>query len=148
MQINKTNFWDRDKYFRKVPISYVIQTYWKKLALLRSLQFQFNFGRYAIKKIWSLKLPMDSWWIQASGWKSISVPNIWRNFRIYFARQSATLKKCQIMFFVAIWICMRPLTYWNLNSSSKILVLHGLPRIMLICCGHNVKGYNFSKRFV
>ena len=43
-----------------------------------------------------LKKPMDSQYIQASFSKSIFHPNIWGDFHIYPARQSATLtKKCQ-----------------------------------------------------
>ena len=38
------------------------------------------------------------------------------------------------MFCAAIWISMSPLTYWNLNSSSKILVLQ--------CCSIVVKKWN------
>ena len=36
------------------------------------------------------------------------------------------------MFCVAIWMWMFPVTYWNLNSSSKILVPQWLPGFMLV----------------
>ena len=42
MQINRSNFWSRNNYSWKVPISHIIQNHWKKLALLWVLQFQFN----------------------------------------------------------------------------------------------------------
>ena len=39
-----------------------------------------------------------------------------------------------MMFCVAMWIWMSPLTYWNLNSSSKVLVLQWLFEFMLVYC--------------
>ena len=48
--------------------------------------FQFNSGTYPIRQYLSLKLPMDFECIQqASSSKSISVPNVSREFHIYFA---------------------------------------------------------------
>ena len=49
MQINRSNFWSRNNYSWKVPISYIIQNHWKKLALLWALQFPFNCGVEHIK---------------------------------------------------------------------------------------------------
>ena len=52
------------------------------------------------------------------------------------------------MFYVAIWMCISLLTYWNLNSSSKILVPQWLLGFMLVYCSQKVKLYTFPKRFV
>ena len=82
MEINRTNFWSRNNYFWKVPISHIIQNHWKKLALFWVCQFQFNYGTYPIRQLSSLKLPMDSQCIQATSSKSVSVPNIRRDFLI------------------------------------------------------------------
>ena len=146
MRINRTNFWSRNNYFWKVPISHIIQNYWKKLALLWALQFQFNSETYPIRQLLSLKLPMDSKYVQASSLKNISVPNVRRNFHIHIARPTDN-KNVNMMFYVTIWMWMSPLTYWNLNSSSKILVLQWLLGFMLVYCSQKVKWYTFPKRF-
>ena len=147
MQINRTNFWSRNNYFWKVPISHIIQNHWKKLALSRARQFHFNSGKYPIRQLLSLKLPMDSQCIQASS--SISVPNVRRDFHIYFARQSATLTKMSKLCFVWQYEygCF-PLLTEILNSSSKILVLQWLFGIMLVYCSQKVKWHTFPKMFV
>ena len=64
MQNNRINFWSRNYYFWKVPISYIIQNHWKKLALLRALQFQFNCGT----------CPMDN----CSLWNCLWAPNAYK----------------------------------------------------------------------
>ena len=95
----------------------------EKPVLPWALQFQFKCGTYPIIQLSSLKLPMNSQCIQATGSKSIYGPNAKRDFPIYTTRQSTTLTKMSKWCFVAMWIWISSLTYWNLNSSSKILVL-------------------------
>ena len=145
MHINRPNFWSRSNYFWKVPISHIIQNHWKELPLLWALQFQLNCETYQIRKLSSLKLPMDSQGTQASSSKSVSLPNVRRNFHIYI---SSLDKKIKMMFCVAIWMWMSSLTYWNLNSSSKILVLQWLLGFMLVYCSQKLNWYTFPKRFV
>ena len=135
-QINRINFWSRNNYLWKTPISHIIQNHWKKLALLRDLQFQFNSGKYPIRQLLPLKLLMDFQCIQASSSKSISVPNV------------PLWQKCQNDVCVAIWIWMSLLTYWNLNSSSKTLVPQWLLGFVLVYCSQKMKRYTFPKRFV
>ena len=48
---------------------------------------------YPIEKILSLKQSMESQCILASSLKSISVPNVRKDFHIYNDKQSATLTK-------------------------------------------------------
>ena len=104
----------------------------KKPDLLWALQFQFNCEIYPVEQRSSLKLPMDSQFVQATSLKSIPVPNLRGVFRIYTSRQSATLtKNIKLMFSVTIWIWISPLKYWNL-SSSKILVLQWLLGFILV----------------
>ena len=57
-------------------------------------------------------------------------------------------KNVKMMFCVAIWIRMSPLTYWNLRSSSKILVLQWLLGSMLVYYSQKVKWFNFKSRLV
>ena len=47
--------------------------------------FQFNSGTDPIRQLLSLKLSIDSACIQTSSSKSVSVPNVRREFHIYFA---------------------------------------------------------------
>ena len=141
MQINRSNFWIWNNYFGKLPISHVIQNYWKKtssikLDLLWALQFQFHCGTYPIGQLSSLKLPIYSQWTQVSSSKSVSVPNVRRDFHDYFAKQSTTLTK----HFITIWIGMSLLTFWKLNS-SKILVLQWLLGFMLVYCSQKWNVY-------
>ena len=46
---------------------------------------------------------------------------------------------------VAIWIWISGLTYWNLNSSSKIFVQQWLLGLTLVYCSQEVKWCTFQK---
>ena len=134
----------KPKYFWKVHISHIIQNHGKKLALLWVPYFQFNYGTYPIRQLSPLKLPMamDSQCMQASSLKSISAPNVRRDFHIYI------WQKCQNDVLCLNMNMDVSLTYWNLNSSSKELVLQWLLEFMLVYRSQKVKWYTFPKRFV
>ena len=117
--------------------SHIIQNHWKKLPLLLDLQFQFNCGAYPIRQLSSLKLSIDSQCMQPTSSKSIYVANVRKWWYIN--------KNVKMIFCVAIWIWMSSLTYWNLNSPSKILRLLGF---MLVYCSQKMKWYTFPKSFV
>ena len=128
----------------------------KKTSSILSSILSSNCGTYPIRQLSSLKLPTDSQCIQATSSKGIFVPNIRREFLIYTSRQSATLtqakchfdKNVEMIFCVAMWIWMSPLTYWNWNSSSKILVLQWLFVFISVYSSQKVKWYTFPKMFV
>ena len=67
MQINRNKFWSRSNYFcsnftnNSKPL--------EKPTLLRTLQSQFDCGIYVIVQLLSLKLPLDSQYIQATSLK-------------------------------------------------------------------------------
>ena len=132
-------------------MAYIIQNHWKKKNLLWALQFQFN-SNLTVEHIL-----LYNYWLSNCLW----TPNAYRLvvrkvflFQMLGETSIFTLpskvplwEKVKMVFCVAIWIWMSPLTYWNLNS-SKLFVLQRLFGFMLVFCGQKVKWYTFPKRFV
>ena len=129
------------KIYRLFPLNLLLS------SLLWALQFKFNCGTYAVVQISSFKLRMDSQCIQARSSKNISVQNVREDFHIYIAGQTDTLKKkFKMMFCAVIWIWMSLLSYQNLNSSSKLLVLKRLLGFMLAYFSQKMKWYSLPKK--
>ena len=125
MHINRTHFWRRNNYFWKVSIWHIIQNHGKKLALLWTLQFQFNRKTYPTRNFC-----LSDW---------VWTPNAYFCSKCYAKLPYLhRLAKCHIdrnvkmMFCVVMQIWMSPLTYWDLNFSSNILALQWLLGFMLV----------------
>ena len=148
MQNNRTNFWSRNKYFWKAPISHIIQNQRKNQLYYELFSFKLTV-KYI--QLYNFRL-----------WNCLWTPNPYRVvvrkvflFQMLEETSIFTLpgkmplwQNVKMMFCVAIWIWMSPLTCWNLISFWKILVLQWLLGFMLVHCSQKVKWYNFPNTFV
>ena len=101
MQNNGTNFWSRNNYFWKVPISHIIQYNWKNQLYYGLFSFSLTVKYIQLHNfcLWNYRCHGLAC-IQASSLKSISVLNVRGDFHIYTAMQSATLTKMSKWCFV------------------------------------------------
>ena len=137
MQNNGTNFWSRNNYFWKVPISHIIQYNWKNQLYYGLFSFNLNVKYIQLYNfcLWNYRCHGLAC-IQASSLKSISVPNVRGDFHIYTAMQSATLTKTSkwcfvwqyeygcLPFHIEIWIILQKYLLYNdcLDSCWSIAV--------------------------
>ena len=82
MQNNGTNFWSRNNYFWKVPISHIIQYNWKNQLYYGFFSFNLNVKYIQLYNfcLWNYRCHGLAC-IQASSLKSISVPNVRGDFQ-------------------------------------------------------------------
>ena len=137
MQINRPNFWDRNKYFWRVSISRITQNHWKKASFVQHFSFNLTLEHIKLQNfcLWNCLWTANAY--------RLIVQKVFL-FQMLGETSIFTLpchfdKNFKTMFCVAIWTWMSPLTYWNINSSSKILVLQWLLGIILFYCNQKVK---------
>ena len=119
--------------------------YWK--AIHKILQQKLLFYKI-LKSLWQSN-PLNNWF-----WKYVCskckgrlpYSDCYATCHVdkFFQTYSPT-KNLKMMFCVAIWIWRSALTYWNLNSSSKILVLERLLGSMHAYFYHRVYWCTYSK---
>ena len=148
MQINRTNFWSRNNFFWKVPMSHIIQNHWINKLYLELFSFNLTVGHIQLDKfcLWNFLWTSNTYRLLA---QKVFLFQMLRQTSLFTLQAKWHFdKNVNIMFCVAMWMWMSPLPYWNLNSSSKILVLQWLLGLMLVYCSQKVKWYTFPKRFV
>ena len=132
MQNNRTNFWSRNNNFWKVPVSHIIQNHWKNQLYYELLSFNLT-----VKYIQLHNFRLWNYLWTSSAYRLV----VWKVYLFQMSGKASILtlpgkvplwQNIKMMFCVAIWIWMSPLTYWNLNSSRKILVLQWLLGFMLV----------------
>ena len=138
MENNRTNFWIRNNYSWEVPISHIIQNYWKN-QLYYEL-FSFNL---AVKYIQLYNFCLWNCLWSRNAYRLV----VWKVFP--FQAKCYSDKKYQNDVLCGnMNMEMSPLTYWNLNSSTKILVLQLLLGFILVYYSQKEKWYTFPNRFV
>ena len=119
---NRTNFCSRNKYLWKVPVSRIIQNHWKKQLFNYEL-FSFSLTVEYIQ-LYNFRFKNFLWTHNACSLV------VWKKFLFQMLRETSIFtlpgkvplwQNVKMMFWVAIWIGMSPLTHRNLNSSSKTL---------------------------
>ena len=149
MHINRTNFWSRNNYFWKVSIWHIIQNHWKKLALLWTLQFQFNHETYPTRNF------------RLSNW--LWTPNAYRIVvqKIFLLQMLRETSIFTLPGKVPYWQkCQNDVLRGNANMNVSPYILRFKFFFKYTCstmaawihfgvyCRQKVKWYFFSKRFV
>ena len=148
MENNRTNFWIWNNYFWKVPILHIIQNHWKNQLYYELLSFNLTvkYIRLYNFRLWRILWTRNAYRLIV--WK-VFLFQILGETSIFTLPGKVPLwqKNVKMMFCVAIWICMSPRTYWNLNS-TKIHALQWLLGFMLVYCSQKLNWYTFPNRFV
>ena len=116
MENNRTNFWIWNNYFWKVPILHIIQNHWKNQLYYELLSFNLTvkYIRLYNFRLWRILWTRNAYRLIV--WK-VFLFQILGETSIFTLPGKVPLwqKNVKMMFCVAIWICMSPHTYWNLN---------------------------------
>ena len=116
MENNRTNFWIWNNYFWKVPILHIIQNHWKNQLYYELLSFNLTvkYIRLYNFRLWRILWTRNAYRLIV--WK-VFLFQILGETSIFTLPGKVPLwqKNVKMMFCVAIWICMSPRTYWNLN---------------------------------
>ena len=146
IQASRTSFWCQNGYFWKVSMSHMAQNHWENKLYYKFFSLNLTLEYIQLYKfhLWNFLWTPHAKRIVA---RKVFLSKMLGKTSIFTLSGKVLLWNVKMMFCVVIWTWMSPLTYWNLNSSSKMLVLQWLLGFMLVYCSQKMKWCAFPKMF-